>query len=213
MPGVARPRSATAQPDRVDHHVLEPGPVDHAGLAPRSLAEARSDRCPSRRSTRESPCERSSLPPKPPSASSRARQSGVLASGAIVVGNAARSSSALRVNDGLILTSFPNTPTRARSSGSSRENSCAARVTQQRQIALHAAGDVQHHDQADGLRAAVVLRERLRLSVVSHLEVVAGQRRDEAPVPIRDGHEDPNGIASATKDLLVAASGGAEAEG
>ncbi len=58
------------------------------------------------------------------------------------------------------------------------------------------------------MRTVVVLRERLRLPVVTNLEVLARERRDEAAVPIRDGDEDPNRVACATKHLLPAAGGG-----
>ena len=46
---------------------------------------------------------------------------------------------------------------------------------QERQVAHHAARDVQHHDEANGLRGVVEQRDRLRLPFVTHLEVVAAR--------------------------------------
>jgi hypothetical protein len=60
------------------------------------------------------------LSPNPSIASVSARQSGVSALGEIDVGSAAFSSSTLRVKVGLMRTSLPKVPTRARSPDSRR---------------------------------------------------------------------------------------------
>ena len=102
-----------------------------------------------------------------------------------------------------MVTSCPNAPTRATSSGRSRAKSCAAGGAQQRQVALHAAGDVEHDDQPDRLGRVVELGDRLRLALVAHLEVVLRQRRDEPAVSIGHGDEDTDGVAAAAEDRLL----------
>ena len=110
------------------------------------------------------------------------------------------------MNVGLITISLPNVPTRARSPGSSREELLAPRP-EQRQVALHAAADVEHDDDPDGLRRVVEDRQGLGAPVVEHLKVVAGQSRDEPVVFIGDGDEDRHAVADPAKDgrLLAAA--------
>ena len=103
--------------------------------------------------------------------------------------------------------SCPNVPTRATSSGRSRAKSCFARRAQQRQVALHAARDVQHDDEPDGLGRVVEQRDRLRLAFVAHLEVVPRERRDEPAVSIGHGDEDADGVARAAKDRLLRRAG------
>ena len=51
--------------------------------------------------------------------------------------------------------SWPNVPTRARSSGRQPREELLRRRAQQRQVAFHAAGHVEHDDQADRLRRVV----------------------------------------------------------
>ena len=82
--------------------------------------------------------------------------------------------------------------------GEAREELRRGRA-QQGQIALHAAGDVEHHDEANRLRLVLELRERLRMTVVPDLEVLARERRHEAAVLVRDGREDADDVAAAAK--------------
>ena len=76
-------------------------------------------------------------------------------------------------------------------------------LAQQRQIALHAARDVEHHDEADGLWRVVEERDRLRLAFVTNLEVLLLERGDETAVTIGDGDEHADGVAGAAKRRLL----------
>ena len=76
-------------------------------------------------------------------------------------------------------------------------------IPQQRQMACHAAGDIEHHDQPDGLRCVVELRDRLRPAFVTYLELIPREGRDEAAVAVRHGDEDPDGVASGPKGWLL----------
>ena len=84
-----------------------------------------------------------------------------------------------------------------------------ARGAQQRQVALHAAGDIQHDDEPDRPGRVVELGDRLRRAFVAHFEAVLREGRDEPAVPIRHGGEDSNGVAPAAEDGLIRP-GGAE---
>ena len=99
--------------------------------------------------------------------------------------------------------SSPNVPTRARSSGRKRANSSVGCLAQQRQVALHAARHVEHHDEPDGLRRVVEQDDRLRLALVAHLEVVLRQRRHEPPLAVGHGDEHPHDVAAASEHRLL----------
>ena len=146
---------------------------------------------------------RVSLPsPNASIASVRARHSGVRALGMIAAGSAASSSLAVarerRADRDLVAKRpqarhvFWQQPLEELDGG----------AAQQRQIALHAPGDVEHDDEPDRLRAVVELRERLRLAVVADLEVVAAECRHEPAVPVGHGDEDTDRVASRAEDLL-----------
>ena len=77
------------------------------------------------------------------------------------------------------------------------------RGAQQLQIALHAARDVEHHDQLNRLRAVVEDGDRLRLALVANLEVLLHQRRHQTPVLVGDGGVDTHRVALATEDRLL----------
>ena len=96
-------------------------------------------------------------------------------------------------------TSRPNVPMRARILAAEPREELLGGPAQQRQVALHAARHVEHHDEPNRLRGVVEDRDRLRLAVVAHLEVVTRQRGDEPPVAVGDGDEDPNQVALAAK--------------
>ena len=162
--------------DRVDHHVLVTRAIDDLSLARRVLLDAG---LPSPRAAPPGDRPRilavaqdedraavvPALRPKASIAWSSAFQSGVGASGGIASGSAAASARASCVNSSLIVTSRPKLPTRAKSSGRSWANSVAGRLAQDRQVALHAAGDVEHHDEPDRLRRVVEDDDRLRLAL------------------------------------------------
>ena len=74
---------------------------------------------------------------------------------------------------------------------------------QQRQIALHAAGHVEHHDQLDRLRSIVEQSDRLRLALVAHLEFVLCQGRHQPTIAVDHGDEDTDDVAAAAEDGLL----------
>ena len=197
-----RPRAPAAHADGVDHHVIVARAVDDLGLADETLTEAdRAAVLPVAQHEDHATLFASS--PNASSASSTARQSGVGASGAIAFGSAARSSSGFareRRTDGDLVPERADA--RAVVRAEPREELLRGGA-QQRQVALHAARDVQHDDEADGLRGVVEQRDRLRLPFVAHLEVVPRERRDEAAVSIRHGDEDTDGVARAAENRLL----------
>jgi len=71
---------------------------------------------------------------------------------------------------------------------------------QQLEVALHAARDVEEHDQANRLRRVVEERNRLRLAFVAQLEIVLGERGDEPAVAVGDGDERADDVARPTED-------------
>ena len=88
--------------------------------------------------------------------------------------------------------------------GAERQEEQVGGFAQEREVALHAARDVQHDDEPDRLRGAVEERDRLRFAFVAHLEVVTAERRDEPAVSIRHGDEDTDRVARAAEDGLLA---------
>ena len=78
-----------------------------------------------------------------------------------------------------------------------------AGAAQQRQVALHAAGHIQHHNEADGLRTVVELDDRLRLPLIAHFEVVLPECGHQPAVSIRDRDEDAYSVAPGAKDRLL----------
>src|SRR5678815_2438799 len=73
-------------------------------------------------------------------------------------------------------------------------------IAKQRQVALHAAGHVEHDDETNRPWRTVEEDDRLRLAIVADLEIVLAQRRDQAAVLIGDGHKRANELASSAKD-------------
>ena len=106
------------------------------------------------------------------------------------------------VKAGLSSTSRPNVPIRATSSARIRLNSCSVGPTQQRQIALHAARDVQHDDQANRSRRIVEEGDRLRAPLVPQFEIFLFQRGDEAIVAVGHRDEDADQITGTAEDYL-----------
>ena len=86
------------------------------------------------------------------------------------------------------------------------EQLCAGGA-QQRQVAFHAARDVEHDDHPDRLGPVIELGDRLRLAVVAQLELVLGEIGDELAVAIGDGGEHANGVAAGAKGRLLRAGG------
>ena len=74
------------------------------------------------------------------------------------------------------------------------------RRAEQRCVALHAAGHVEHHDETYGLRGVVELSNRLRRSFVANFKVLLLERRGEPSVSIRHGCEHAHCITSAAKN-------------
>jgi hypothetical protein len=77
------------------------------------------------------------------------------------------------------------------------------RRAQQRQVALHAPRDVEHHDQTDWLRAVVEHGNRLRAPLVADFEVLAREIGNQPPVTIGDCDEDADCVAPAAEDGLL----------
>src|SRR6185295_8457735 len=76
-------------------------------------------------------------------------------------------------------------------------------LTQQRQVALHAAGDVEHRDQSNRLRRVVEDGNRLRLALVADLEVALLEVRDEMTILVHDGDEHADGFTRALEGRLL----------
>ena len=74
------------------------------------------------------------------------------------------------------------------------------RGTQQREVALHAARNVQHDDEPYRLRRVVEQRDGLRLALVAYSKASCCSVGDEAAVSIHHGDEDPHGVPDTAKN-------------
>ena len=102
-----------------------------------------------------------------------------------------------------MVTSWPKVPTRASRPGAAARRAASARRAQQRQVAFHAARDVEHDDEPDRLRRVVEERDRLRLALVADLEIVLFEIGDQASVVVRDRDEHADRVAGAAEGRLL----------
>ena len=174
MPGAAGSHAAAAQTDGVDHDLLEAGAVDDVGLAGRPLANTagaavlaiaqhehdlalvfggaeRVERVARSRATA------ASVHPVRSRWAMRRR---------------ARRGARERRADRDVAAERPDPRDVA---GPQAREQLRRGAAQQRQVARHAAGHVEHHDQPDRLRAVVELGQRLRFAFVADLEVLAAR--------------------------------------
>ena len=129
-----------------------------------------------------------------------ARQSGVGASGTIIVGSAALSSRGSLRERWADRDFVPEAPDARDVVLQKTSEELGARRAKQRCVALHAAGHVEHHDETYGLRGVVELSNRLGRSFVANFEVLLLERRGQPSVSIRHGCEHAHCITSAAKN-------------
>ena len=197
--GIDRLRAAAAHPDRVNHHVFAARAIDDVGLARRTLAKARRTAVlaiaqhenhfaavvllakGAHRLLDGAPERRRRI------GRDRRRQRSVELARIVAERWADRDF-------------VPEAPDARDVVLQKTSEELGTRRAEQRCVALHAAGHVEHHDETYGLRGVVELSNRLRRSFVANFEVLLLERRGEPTVSIRHGCEHAHGITSAAKN-------------